>query len=471
MTKRVLFTTSYKIKDPRLYGDVYDYPRVYQRRILYMSGRRDASTGLRFITYNIPDVKILEFPTWSEYVNTLRQGWDIVGFSFYTWETPEILQMIKEARRQDVKEIWGGNYGVLTDGIEKRFDRIFIGYAEREIANALGKKLDVVRHPPIFSFTGFLKFRIIPTGLLFVTRGCGIGCRFCHTTIFAPKPEKVPLESIEKVVRYYKSAGIDKILILDEFFGMIPSHAKAVAEVLCKYGMHWRAMTRPGFLFQHLDEWEEMGFNGCLIGIESLSQEVLDEYSKSYNLRENLELIRRLQEKNIAITGYYIIGAEKDTRDTIKRDIKKLASLKLDTTQINILTPLPKTSLWDEIENKYGIFEKNWSKFDQHHLVWNHPNIKPDEMENLLDWGLKICHPNTGVLRTWLKSLKTYNSERRFLGGLRYYMKSILRSYQMDYTTRFFGQQRTRWPELEIYTPDWMVRTGAEHKHSTEKPK
>lgn len=133
----------------------------------------------------------------------------------------------------------------------------------------------------------------------------------------------------------------------------------------------------------------------------------------------------------MAITGYYIIGFEGQDRERIKSELKFLASLRLDTTQINIITPLPGTPNARDIEERFGIFDRDWHHYDGHHLVWNHPKVGPDEMRGLVDYGLRLAHPNTGVLRTWLKTLRAFGGS--YAGGLRFYKDSILRANLLPY--------------------------------------
>ena len=77
--------------------------------------------------------------------------------------------------------------------------------------------------------------------------------------------------------------------------------------------------------------------------------------------------------------GYYMIGFEEDTKESLREDIKKLAALKLDITQICVITPLPQTPMWTEIEEKFGIWDHDYHHHDGKHMVWNHPHIKPEE--------------------------------------------------------------------------------------------
>lgn len=429
MDKKILLTTTYR--EGRTKG--YDYGATYMKRGLRFSGLRICSYGLRFIRQNISGVEILEYPTWEEYASKVKEGWDTIGFSFYINEIPEILRMVEHARRAGVREIWGGNYGAMTYGVEKHFDRIFVGYAEEEIAAALDWKVDRIRHPPLIKWVGLPGMKFFTQGMLFTTRGCNLGCAFCQTPSFCSKPAKVPLESIEEVLEYYAGLGITEIIISDEYFGMFPSHSDKVVELLDRYGFYWRCMTRAGYLDRRLEGWSETGFAGAHIGIESFNQSTLDAIGKHETTDVTIDVVKRLHEMHRAILGFYIIGFENETSESIRRDIKKLADLKLDMTQICILTPLPGAGLWNEIAEKYGIFERDWHKFDLHHLVWNHPEIKPDEAEKLLDRALRETHPTAGFFRTAKKLLDLYNRNGAFLGGYRYLTKSIIKANRFDY--------------------------------------
>ena len=348
---------------------------------------RRISFGLRFLRQNLPEIEILEYPTRAEYVKTLKTGWDAVGFSFYLEESNRILEMAEQARRAGVRQLWAGNYGALTPALQGSFDQVFNGYSEEALAETLGKTIESVQHPPLVA-----EFRLpggwpMPVGILFTTRGCSFQCTFCQTTAFAPRPKAIPLEAIERAVRFYLQHGIRYTLILDENFGNIPEHAEAVIELLARYGIRWLVQSRVDLFLRNFDAWLEMGMEGALFGIESFHQEVLKQIHKGEKVEAVMELAGRLNRAGRYAQGYYIIGFPSETPESIREDLKTLAGLELDVTQITIVTPHPRTQLWGELEAKYGIFERDWAKFDTKNLVWGHPNCGPGSLEALLREG------------------------------------------------------------------------------------
>ncbi|HEV2489323.1 MAG TPA: radical SAM protein [Candidatus Acidoferrales bacterium] len=405
---RILLTTV--TREP----DYYDYYRENAPENFRWRFRmpRRISFGLRFLRQNLPELNLLEYPTRAEFSRALQKGWDTVGFSFYLEETPRILQMAEEARRAGVKQIWAGNYGALTPAIQPHFDHVFTTYAEEEVARLLGKNVDSIQHPPLvvrFFLPGGWP---IPVGILFTARGCSFQCTFCQTTAFAPRPKPISLEALERVIRFYVSHGVRYVLILDENFGNIPKHAEAVIELLARHGVRWLVQSRVDLFLRNFDEWLKLGMEGALFGIESFHADVLKQIRKGEKVEAASVLSERLNRAGVYAHGYYIIGFPTESAESIRQDLRTLASLKLDVTQITIVTPHPQTQLWGELESKYGIASNDWSKFDTKHIVWNHPNCEPAVFESLLAEGFQLCYSQGWPLRVMRKFVSRRRARR-----------------------------------------------------------
>jgi len=407
---RILLTT--RCRDSGL----YDYfrenaPRNFRWRF---GMPRRISFGLRFLRQNIPGIEILEYPSRAEYRKQLKRGWDAVGFSFYLEETNDILELAEEARKAGVPELWAGNYGALTPSIQPNFDHVFTSYGEEAVAARLGAPLDEIQHPPLIT-----EFRLpggwsLPVGVLFTSRGCSFTCTFCQTTVFAPRPKPITLDSLDRVLRFYVQHGIHFVLMLDENFGNLPSHSEEVIELLARHRVRWLVQSRVDLFLRNFDKWQKCGMEGALFGIESFHQDILKQMHKNEKVQATFELAEKLNRAGLYAQGYYIIGLPPETPESIAEDLRTLASLNLDTTQITIVTPHPQTEMWRELESNYGIFQKDWSKFDTKHLVWNHPNCAPGVLESLLEQGFRGCYDLDWLKRTSKKFLAMRRVQRDF---------------------------------------------------------
>ena len=171
--------------------------------------------GLRFLKKNVPCIDILEYPSWDQYQRALTNGYDIVGISFFTCSMNAIERMVQLAREAGVKELWAGNYGVLTPGAEDLFDKTFIGSGEKVLFEMLeGESLKKIKHPAIISELRYRSFSS-KVGYLYTRRGCNMKCSFCSTHVFLPNEDPMPMDEILKVLDIYHQENVANVVIYD----------------------------------------------------------------------------------------------------------------------------------------------------------------------------------------------------------------------------------------------------------------
>ena len=172
-------------------------------------------------------------------------------------------------------------------------------------------------------------------------------------------------------------------------------------------------MARAEYVAKQTPAWTSNGgrFIGAGVGIESFNSDILAAMNKKFDEDKILSDLKTIKSFNVGIMGYYIIGFPDETEESIKSDLKKLFDMKIDVNQITIVTPLPKTKLWYELDSEYGIFEKDYTKYDTKHLVWNHPKISKERLEGLLDWGLRTSNPRKGFVKMAYRFHKLVHSK------------------------------------------------------------
>jgi radical SAM superfamily enzyme YgiQ (UPF0313 family) len=382
---RVLLCTAYR----RSRDDYLDFLGGATRGLPKLSSPCRLSPGLRFIKQNVPEVEILEYPLWHEYVAKLKEGWDVVGFSAYQHDIAEIEVMAEEARRQGVAETWAGNFGVLDDRVPSMVDRTFIGPAEDQVARFFGHRVryEDIEHPAMTVHVSLRpgNIRHFSAGLLYTQRGCPFTCTFCQTPTFDKQRFTINYESIERVLRYYRKIGVKYIFVMDEIFGFDKRFAESVTGLLARYNFHWLAQSRAALFLHYLDEWYERGLRIPLVGVEAMSPDALASIDKKQDVDDVRTFARRTAEKRGMFRfAYYLIGHEHMTAEDTLRDAQLLNELGFDSSGVCVLTPYPQTPLWDRLDAEYGIFDRTYSHYNSKHLVWNHPHISPAQMQILL---------------------------------------------------------------------------------------
>ncbi|MBZ5615785.1 MAG: radical SAM protein [Acidobacteriia bacterium] len=392
---RALFTTAYRSDEP------YDWVRFNTKCRIRLTQPRVMCPGLRFIKENLPQIQILEFPSQQEFGRVLRQGWDVVGFSFFTFETAEILRMADCARKAGVRELWAGNYGALNPLIACAFDKVMIGYAEAQIGEQFGASAGELAPPALIDNFGIVPLgaELIRTGWLSTARGCPMKCTFCQTPSFASRVVTLSLDSIERALRYYKKNSVRLILVFDEDFGIAREHSREVAVLLRKSGLPWVVGTRSDILEGRFDEWYESGMVGVNLGVESMDPDSLVDVRKALSIDQTIRTMEKVNRHDCVMIGSYMIGFERDTVSSVTRNLRELRRLRPDFMKVFVLTPFPKTLLWDHVERQYGIDCSDWSKFNAKHLVWNHPQLSEADAQALLSQAYRLFNSEDHVLR------------------------------------------------------------------------
>ena len=427
--------------------------------------------GLSFLKANVP-CEILEYPTREQFAEALADPPEILGISFYINETELAFEMAAAARRAGVREVWAGNFGAYSPEAEGAFDRIFTGWSESEVSQALGSGIvadEDLRHPEMYVAFGSNIFpKMIFAGVLFTSRGCPYTCNFCQTPSFYGKAQRVSLEAIDRVLWTYRRRGIRGINILDENFGTFRQHAQEVVDLLHRHKMRWIALTRVDTLLKNFDEWQAKGLFGAHLGVESLNQGSLSGATKRIQQLDSIRLLRRMSRLNMFVQAFYILGFEEDTAESIRNDITLLRQLDIDVVQVQVLTPYPRTGQRAAIEERYGIHDRNLSRYSSRHLVWNHPHLRPEDLRELQAWANSQLVSSRRVLRSLSKLLVFHGRRFPNLEGLRLLAGPFRRpgrELHKAYADRIAAARqwlRTTWHPYEEVPDDRAVASAAQ---------
>jgi radical SAM superfamily enzyme YgiQ (UPF0313 family) len=122
---------------------------------------------------------------------------------------------------------------------------------------------------------------------------------------------------------------------------------------------------------------------GCMfafIGFETTSVETLKTMTKAVNLKTGVENYKRVVDTfhkyGIGVFGAFIIGNDFESSTYYKELTEFLLNSGIDIVQIAIITPLPGTTLMEQLKKEgrllYEAFPQDWDKYRLSYVV-HHP--------------------------------------------------------------------------------------------------
>ena len=202
--------------------------------------------------------------------------------------------------------------------------------------------------------------------------GCPFDCTFCSVTAMFGK--KYRFRSAESVVEEIKQKNPERIFFYDDNMAANRKRLKRLLQLMIDEGVTvpWGAQVRTDVV-RDPELMELMRASKCdfvALGLESVNQATLDGFEKSQTVGDIEHAIKVLHDYGIRAHGMFVLGADHDTPDAMRETVKFAQKNKIDTVMLNILTPLPGTQQFQELEDEGRIIEHDWSFYDAQHVVF-----------------------------------------------------------------------------------------------------
>jgi radical SAM superfamily enzyme YgiQ (UPF0313 family) len=149
------------------------------------------------------------------------------------------------------------------------------------------------------------------------------------------------------------------------------------------HAIPWTAQVRADVAKdpELLDLMRRSGCERLAIGLESINQATLDGYDKSQSTEDVARAIDTLHKYGIASHGMFVLGADTDSVQTIRDTARFAREHEIDTLMLNILTPLPGTRLYSELDQAGRVFDKHWDLYDVQHVVFTPAQMTAYELQ------------------------------------------------------------------------------------------
>jgi radical SAM superfamily enzyme YgiQ (UPF0313 family) len=354
------------------------------------------------------EVKILDLRLENNLENVLENfSPDVVGITAYTVHVNRVRGLFKKIKLWNPKvlTVVGGHHATIMpeDFLSDNINVIVLGegiFTFREIVNRYESGMNFEEIPGIaFSKNGGIKksnpaenldldsfpfpersltaqYRnhyysdwMKPLAAIRTSKGCPYRCNFCAMwklsdgKYYKRNPEKI-VEELENIDEKYVFFADDESL-LD-----VPRMMK-LAELIKEKGIQKRY-----FLYGRSDTiarnpeliraWKDIGLERVFVGLEFFRNEDLKYISKRSTVDDNNKAVKILLDFGIDIYASLIVRPDFTNNDfaELRFYVKKL---KLDFAGFTVLTPLPGTDLFKEVESE--LITHNYDFFDFIHTV------------------------------------------------------------------------------------------------------
>jgi anaerobic magnesium-protoporphyrin IX monomethyl ester cyclase len=123
-----------------------------------------------------------------------------------------------------------------------------------------------------------------------------------------------------------------------------------------------------------------------------------------------------LKHYGISTSGTYILGLDKDTKESIKNDLERLNKLLINILIFIIFTPYPELPLYPKWKKDGKIIHDNWKEYDGLHMVFKHPFLSPEEAKETLNYAVcNVYSPYNYNKRRVLRRLDQLKREKESL--------------------------------------------------------
>ncbi len=320
---------------------------------------------------------------------------DIFMYSLTTLDYPDAERLVKDIREvyPKAKHIAGGPHiEIFPERSLELFDAISLGEAEESVKRIIRdlyksdlkrvytskEKIDLNDYPiasrkylpkSAVSDEGMLggNFSDLKGSAVLFSWGCPFSCHFCSNLTFGKARFRSP-ELIIEEIEYLKSEyGVRALAIKDD--NSLPVNkkiARSFLEAIAQTDIKWRGQSRANDI--GLDTIKLAKESGCVevaVGIESVSQKVLDIINKKIDFDAAKEFLKQLREEGINRRLLFILGLPGEPEDIADKTIEFIKETEPSSVLLSLLCPLPGSEIYNHPE-RFGIKINRDIPFDRY---------------------------------------------------------------------------------------------------------
>ncbi|MBN2892068.1 MAG: hypothetical protein JXL97_09390 [Bacteroidales bacterium] len=410
---KILFTSPWglypkkKLEDDPI--DYFYYRNTFKQNVFQLRSYQSWHS-LHFLAQNveIPSV-VLENPSVKSFKKEIKNThYQIVAIGFTIPFTVKVLEMVEwlKSNHKNIEIVLGG-YGTaifkedynISIKLKNLVDYICFGegveFMNQIIDKKCGiKKLSELKQNLIPAVNGVFRTKIKLFEQIVVVGGlgCVYGCSFCATAaqfnqkyipLFTGRKLVEVLENqhkihpkIQSVVIYEEDFLVNKKVVLEFIEHFSRSELSKIPFLLTVFA------SEKSIKKYSIEELIKCGIGTIFIGVESLSENVLNAETLKKRTGNIENLFKELHNNGINTLGSLVIGWDSQDFETLQADSERFIKMNPTFYQVVPLQIAPGLKLWDEMKEQNRIIE-NYD-FKNNSIVDFNFRIKNYSRENAL---------------------------------------------------------------------------------------
>lgn len=229
------------------------------------------------------------------------------------------------------------------------------------------------------------------TAPVITTRGCPGKCSFCSA--FNVNGRKIRTRSPENVIKemllLYTKYKARKFMFQDNCFTSIKENLIRICELIIREKMRieWDCVSYER-LNNLTDETLPLMYKaGCRMihmGIESGYEKTRKTMHKACSLEEITAKNQLIRKSGIKVGAWFMLGFPGETENEMKESISYAFSLGAELVAFTACFPLPGSSVYSYIKEKYGFDKIDWSAFDIYSSDYPASEVSSQKITRLL---------------------------------------------------------------------------------------
>ncbi|MDA8388555.1 MAG: radical SAM protein [Nitrospiraceae bacterium] len=245
------------------------------------------------------------------------------------------------------------------------------------------RALDALPDPDFSLVRGWKPSFIYPVS---TSRGCPFDCSFCSVVpMFGRRYRFKSVPRVLSELKRIRRINRGTKFFVDDNFTADKRRSKELLRAMIDEGLKetWVVQARADVARdpELLNLMVGAGVHTVYVGFESINPRTLEEYNKKQELKDIENCIRAVRDHGMHIHGMFVVGADADDTDTVRRTLDFAVRNGLDTIQIIALTPLPGTKVFEQMKAGGRILHTDWSKYNLQHVVFRPARMSPEVLQ------------------------------------------------------------------------------------------